>query len=125
MSIMTHISCLPSRQGIGYFNEMALRFIDFLANAGISYWQICPLNPTSYGDKFEAVGIQNIPPDLSAQPDRVSFDELYKYFKNLLENFGSPWSEKFEKDTQFLKFQQTQAHWLRPDVLFASLKHFF
>jgi 4-alpha-glucanotransferase len=141
MGVMMHISCLPSRQGIGCFNEMAFRFIDFLANSGISYWQFCPLNPTSYGDPpyqgtsafainpyfldLETVGIKNIPPNLSAQPDRVSFGELYKYFNDLLENFGPSWGKKFEKDAQFPEFQQTQAHWLRPYALFVSFKHFF
>ena len=41
---------LPSRYGIGTFSKEAYEFVDFLKEAGQSYWQILPLGPTSYGD---------------------------------------------------------------------------
>lgn len=41
---------LPSAHGIGTFGQAAYDFLDFLHRAGISYWQILPLNPTGYGD---------------------------------------------------------------------------
>ena len=48
--ILLSISSLPSKYGIGCFSESAYEFIDFLKEAGQSYWQILPLGPTSYGD---------------------------------------------------------------------------
>ncbi len=44
------ISSLPSKYGIGTFSKEAYEFVDFLADAGQSYWQLLPLGPTSYGD---------------------------------------------------------------------------
>ena len=48
--ILMPVSSLPSKYGIGCFDETAYRFIDWLKEAGQTYWQILPLVPTSYGD---------------------------------------------------------------------------
>jgi 4-alpha-glucanotransferase len=44
--ILLHISSLPGPYGVGDIGQ-AINFIDFLASAGQSYWQILPVNPTS------------------------------------------------------------------------------
>ncbi len=44
------IFSLPNKYGIGTFGKEAYNFVDFLKEAGQSYWQILPLSPTSYGD---------------------------------------------------------------------------
>jgi 4-alpha-glucanotransferase len=48
--VLLHPTCLPGDFGVGTFGSEARQFIDFLSEAGISHWQICPLGPTSYGD---------------------------------------------------------------------------
>lgn len=48
--ILLPITSLPSRYGIGCFSQSAYDFVDWLADAGQTYWQILPLGPTSYGD---------------------------------------------------------------------------
>ena len=48
--ILMPISSLPSEYGIGCFSKSAYEFVDWLKDAGQSYWQILPLGPTSYGD---------------------------------------------------------------------------
>ena len=48
--ILLHISSLPTKYGIGTLGKEARGFIDFLAKAGQSYWQILPIGPTSVGD---------------------------------------------------------------------------
>ena len=48
--ILLPISSLPSRYGIGCFSQEAFDFVDWLRDAGQSYWQILPLFPTSFGD---------------------------------------------------------------------------
>ena len=48
--ILMHITSLPSKYGIGTLGKEAYKFVDFLAKSGQSYWQVLPLNPTSYGD---------------------------------------------------------------------------
>lgn len=48
--ILTAISSLPSKYGIGSFSESAYRFVDWIRESGQTYWKILPLGPTSYGD---------------------------------------------------------------------------
>ncbi len=48
--ILLPIFSLPSKYGIGCFSKEAYNFIDKLYRSGQKYWQILPLNPTSYGD---------------------------------------------------------------------------
>ena len=48
--VFLHVSSLPSEYGIGNIGSAADGFLDFAEKAGFSYWQICPLNPTGYGD---------------------------------------------------------------------------
>jgi len=46
--VLMHISSLPGPFGIGTLGKNAYKFIDFLAKAGQSYWQILPVCPTGY-----------------------------------------------------------------------------
>ncbi|HTR96912.1 MAG TPA: 4-alpha-glucanotransferase [Candidatus Acidoferrales bacterium] len=48
--ILLHPTSLPGRFGIGDLGPEAHRFVDFLAAAGQSLWQVLPLGPTGYGD---------------------------------------------------------------------------
>lgn len=48
--VLMHISSLPSPYGIGTMGDAAIKFVDFLEEAGQTYWQILPVCPTSYGD---------------------------------------------------------------------------
>ena len=47
--ILLSVTSLPSRYGIGCFDQSAYDFVDFLAKSGQKYWQILPLGATSYG----------------------------------------------------------------------------
>ena len=44
--ILLPVASLPSPCGIGCFSKEAYEFVDFLAAAGQSYWQILPLGQT-------------------------------------------------------------------------------
>lgn len=48
--VLLPVSALPSAYGIGCFSKEAYEFVDKLAKAGQTYWQILPLGPTGYGD---------------------------------------------------------------------------
>src|SRR5205085_8898000 len=48
--ILLHPTSLPGRYGIGDLGPEAYAFIDFLAAAGQTLWQVLPLGPTGYGD---------------------------------------------------------------------------
>ena len=50
--ILLPISSLPSPYGIGCFSQEAYDFVDWLKEAGQTYWQILPLGVTSYGDSL-------------------------------------------------------------------------
>lgn len=50
LGVILPIFSLPSPYGIGTFGQAAYQFCDFLAEAGVRYWQVLPLGPTSYGD---------------------------------------------------------------------------
>ena len=48
--VLMPVASLPSHYGIGSLSKEAYEFVDFLAEAGQSYWQILPLGQTGYGD---------------------------------------------------------------------------
>ena len=48
--VLLSVSSLPSREGIGTLGEGAYAFVDFLARAGFSVWQVLPLTPPREGN---------------------------------------------------------------------------
>jgi len=48
--IVLPLFSLPSPYGIGTMGKAAKGFVDFLADARQSWWQVLPVGPTSYGD---------------------------------------------------------------------------
>lgn len=48
--ILLSITSLASKYGIGCFSKTAYEFVDWLKEAGQTYWQILPLGPASFGD---------------------------------------------------------------------------
>lgn len=48
--VLLHITSLPSPWGVGDMGEEAYKFVDFLAAAGQSVWQILPLHPPGLGN---------------------------------------------------------------------------
>jgi 4-alpha-glucanotransferase len=48
--ILLHPTSLPGPFGIGDLGPQAFRWLDFLAAAGQTIWQILPLNPPGFGD---------------------------------------------------------------------------
>ena len=48
--ILMPVFSLPGPFGIGTLGKEAFAFVDFLAGAKQTYWQILPIGPTGYGD---------------------------------------------------------------------------
>src|ERR1700726_3865387 len=48
--LLLHVTSLPSPYGVGDVGPAALSWIDRLAQAGQSWWQMLPLGPTGYGN---------------------------------------------------------------------------
>ncbi len=48
--VLLHVTSLPGPHGVGDFGPQAYRFVDWLAGAGQSLWQMLPVNPIGPGD---------------------------------------------------------------------------
>ena len=48
--VLAHPTSFPSSYGVGDLGAGAYAFVDFLAEAGQTLWQILPLGPTGFGD---------------------------------------------------------------------------
>ncbi len=54
--ILLPIASLPSNYGIGCFSQSAYDFVDWLKQAGQTYWQILPLGPTRWQSILHQLG---------------------------------------------------------------------
>ena len=50
--LLLHITCLPSEFGIGDIGPEAYRFVDFLSDSGMRYWQLLPLTAMRCGGEY-------------------------------------------------------------------------
>lgn len=149
--VLLHPTSLPGDTGIGSMNPHLRRFLDFLQTSGFSYWQVCPLGPTGYGDSpyqsfstfagnpylidlHQLVGAGLLhDADLVAlqvlEGARVDFGKLYERFWPILE---TAW-ERFQANRTLLpaewgdfeQFKQDKADWLEGYALFMALKEKF
>jgi 4-alpha-glucanotransferase len=93
--VLMHPSSLPGPHGIGSLGRQARDFVDFLAQAGASIWQILPLGPTGYGDSpyqcFSAFAGNPYLIDIEALRDRgwlVESDFSAELFPDDVVDFG-------------------------------------
>lgn len=71
--VLMHISSLPGNTGIGTLGKPAFDFVDYLSEAGQTYWQILPICPTGYGDSpYQSFSTY------AGNPYFIDFDELVK-----------------------------------------------
>lgn len=144
--IILPISSLPSPHGIGTLGEAAYEFVDFLADAKQSWWQILPVGPTSYGDspyqspsafagnpyfvdldllvadglleKDEVEGIS-----WGEDPARVDYALLYEMRPKLLRKAAE---RGYSRDAAEVKeFREANSTWLEDYALFMSIKEHF
>ncbi len=52
--VLLSVTSLPSKYGIGCFDQAAYDFVDWLAESGQRYWQILPLGATSHDGAFDS-----------------------------------------------------------------------
>ena len=144
--ILMPISSLPSPHGIGTLGAEARKFVDFLAAAGQSWWQILPVSPTSYGDSpyqsFSAYAGNPYFIDLDllcedglltpeevnavnwgADPSRVDYSAIYNgRFPLLHLAMERGWERDADKVKSFSAQNDT---WLPDYALFMALKRHF
>lgn len=71
--VLLSVSSLPSKYGIGCFDEAAYKFVDDLVEAKQTFWQILPLGITGYGDSpYQSFST------FAGNPYFISLDEFVK-----------------------------------------------
>ena len=144
--VLLPVSSLPSRYGIGAFSREAYTFIDLLAKAGQSYWQILPLGPTGYGDSpyqsFSTFAGNPYYIDLEAlieagyltkaeceqydfgdDPAYVDYEKIYlSRFKVLKKAYQN---SHIEEDQEYRKYVEENAYWLKDYALYMAVKNSF
>lgn len=141
--ILMPVFSLPQLYGIGTFGKEAYRFVDFLKEAGQTYWQILPLSPTGYGDSpyqsFSAyagnpyfIDLELLsregwlrPEDYTkiewGDPERIDYSLLYqKRFAVLRKAYSA-----FLPGADYAAFCRQNAAWLEDYALFMALKDSF
>jgi 4-alpha-glucanotransferase len=141
--LLVHISSLPSKHGIGTFGKEAHAFVKFLADAKQKYWQVLPLNPTSYGDSpyqsFSAFALNPYFIDLDilvtqglltkkevkavkggTNPRYCDFGIIYEERFNVLKIAFKRGYSSLEEEIQ--KFYHKQKYWLEDYACFMLLK---
>lgn len=139
--ILLPIFSLCGPYGIGTLGHEAYNFVDFLKNSGQAYWQILPLNPTTYGNspyQSPCVFAGNpyfISPDflirdsLLKEEDaaclktenngRINYSEIYKTRLKILKKAANNISDT---DRELLKFESENSFWLNDYATFSALK---
>jgi 4-alpha-glucanotransferase len=145
--VLLHPTCFPSSQGVGVLNSAVDDWLEFLASAGIHYWQVCPLGPTGYGDSpyqcFSAFAGNPYLIDLNAlvrasllsESDLAPLAALPKGHVDYGWLYVTKWPALFRAFANFRAnpgralpygdFEQFRAEhrsWLEPFALFQSLK---
>lgn len=136
--VLLPVSALPSPYGIGDLGESAYRFVDFLAEAGQTLWQVLPIHPTAAGDSpyqspsAFAGNPYFISPSLLCRQGLLTRQELPKesrgeidYGALFLSRHALLWQafERFDpEDAHFAAFCTSQASWLEDYALFTALK---
>ena len=141
--ILLPVFSLPGRYGIGCFSESAYHFIDYLAAAKQTYWQILPIGPTGYGDSpyqsFSTfagnpyfISLENLIRDgllteaecdaaeLEENESRIDYGKQYTERTNLLKKAFS--RSRHAEEKEFLAFREENRYWLEDYALFMALK---
>ena len=144
--ILLPVASLPSRYGIGCFSKSAYDFVDWLADAGQTYWQILPLCPTSYGDSpyqsfstyagnpyfisLEALAEEGVltkaeceAVDFGSNPADVDYEKVYFGRYPLLRKAYE--RSDVSKKPAYQRFMAENSWWLADYALFMALKDFF
>jgi 4-alpha-glucanotransferase len=144
--ILLPVSSIPANYGIGTCGAEAFQLIDFLKEAGQSYWQVLPLGPTSFGDSpyqsFSAFAGNPYFIDLNILIDEKlltadevsSFDwgsnttdvDYAKIFNSRIKVLHMAFLRSTHKSTnEFQIFLKENEYWLEDYCLFMALKFEF
>lgn len=143
--VLLPVASLPGRYGIGTFGKAGYDFVDMLAEAGQSYWQILPLGPTGYGDSpYQSFSTFAGNPyfidldmligeglltekeaaayDFGADPVRIDYEKIYnERFKMLRKAF----KRADLSDKGYIRFCSSNRFWLDDYALYMAVKNSF
>lgn len=149
--VLAHISSLPGDYGIGNLGPGARSFVDFLANSGARFWQICPIGPTGYGDspyqlfsgragnpyfidlgELQTAGMitaEELIPLRALSASRADYGGLYTHFWRSLaqaaDRFTASGAVELAGFGSLQNFRQEHTGWLEPFAEFMALKAHF
>lgn len=144
--ILLPITSLPSKYGIGCFSKSAYDFVDWLKQAGQTYWQILPLVPTSYGDSpyqsfstfagnpyfisLEALIEEGVltqqecdEVDFGNNENDIDYEKMYNQRYILLRKAYE--RSNITKNENYLRFLNENSWWLSDYALFMAVKDRF
>lgn len=140
--ILLPVFSLPSEYGIGTFGKGAYDFVDFLAAAKQSYWQILPLNPTGFGDSpyqspsAFAGNPYFIDPELLVEEGYLKSGDLSALTKaNGAIDYGTVYNERYpllrkafsnfkeRVPEDYFEFSKRESYWLSSYALFMAIKN--
>ncbi|HSP33795.1 MAG TPA: 4-alpha-glucanotransferase [Thermoanaerobaculia bacterium] len=140
--VLLHPTSLPGTYGIGDLGDELTVFLDWAASAGITIWQVLPLNPTGYGNSpYNCVSSVAGNPMLIS-PQRLLQDQLLtsesiagapKFAEGHVDfDRVVPWKyallrEAFtrfdRKSAAFDKFQAEEREWLDDFALYTAIQN--
>lgn len=148
--ILLHPISLPSRYGIGDLGASAAHWLDFLEQAGQSFWQVLPLGPTGKGNSpyaspstfagnpllvdLDALAKEGdlLPEDLVDElplfpTERVNYAQVIPFKLGLLQRAASRFASHagIERKHELVAFQMDHSWWLDDFAFFAALKERF
>ena len=144
--ILLPVTSLPSEYGIGSFSKSAYDFIDWLKEAGQSFWQILPLGPTGYGDSpyqsfstfagntymisLEELIKEGLLTKKECDEAHLSNEKSYIDYKLLYETRYPLLKKAFERRSHsesaaYKAFLNENNYWLKDYSLFMALKNEF
>lgn len=144
--VLLHPTALPGPHGIGALGAEARYFIDFLADAGQSVWQVLPLGPTGFGNSpynaFSAFAGNPLLIDLptlaawgdldaddlseaAAGADHVDFPAAQRFKEERLARAAANFFRRAgrERREAFADFCREQSFWLTDYALFVALRN--
>ena len=138
--IFLHPTSFPSAFGIGDLGESAYEWIDLVASCNHSFWQLCPLGPTGYGDspyqnlcsfagntllispsKLETMGLLT-PSDLNSFPRLPNTKVDYGRVIIEKEKLYQKAYVRFSDTDEFREFCEREHYWLDDYALFRVIK---
>ena len=147
--VLLSVTSLPSKYGIGCFSKEAYDFVDWLAKAGQTWWQILPLGPTCYGPSDDSpyqsysafagnpymISLETLIQegvltrkecdalDFGENPQKVDYDKLHENRYALLHKAYE--RSNISQDPEYQEFLKENNWWLQDYALFMALKDFF